>query len=286
MFDVTVIGSANLDLVVRTQHHPSPGETVLGSDYAEYPGGKGLNQAVAAARAGAATAFVGAVGNDDAGRFLAATAADNHVNCSKLAVVPDLPTGRAVITVDQAGENVIVVASGANHAVDLATVTPCAVALLQLEIPLETVLHTAASAHDNGSVIVLNPAPATALTPELLRLCDIVVPNEHEVGLLGGVEALLRHGVGSVIVTRGGAGVDIHTADSPTVHIPAINTEVVDTTGAGDAFCGNLAARLAAGDTVVQASRWAVVAGGLAVSRHGAIPSLPNAHEVTALLGS
>jgi ribokinase len=284
VFDVTVIGSANLDLVVRTDRHPTPGETVLGSGYAEYPGGKGLNQAVAAARAGATTAFVGAVGDDDAGRILTAIASDDHIDRAQLTVVPDVPTGRAVITVDDTGENTIVVVPGANRAVNVASVPRCSVALLQLEIPLDAVQHALAAARETGSTIVLNPAPAATLAPELLRLCDIVVPNEHEVELLGGVEALLGHGVQSVIVTRGGAGVDIHSAGGATTHVPAIDTVVVDTTGAGDAFCGNLAARLAAGDTIELAARWAVVAGGLAVSRNGAIPSLPYATEVTALL--
>jgi ribokinase len=285
VFDVTVIGSANLDLVVRVERHPVPGETLLGSSYAEYPGGKGLNQAVAAARAGATTAFVGAVGDDNAGRTLMAVAANDHVDLTHLTVVPDVPTGRALITVDTAGENSIVVVPGANRSIHVSTLPSSSVALVQLEIPLGPVQDALESAREAGSTTILNPAPATELTPHLLSLCDIVIPNEHEVVSLGGTDVLLGHGVRYVIVTRGGAGVDIHTADGATTHVPALNTPVVDTTGAGDAFCGNLAARLAAGDSVDQAARWAVVAGGLAVGRHGAIPSLPTAADVMARLG-
>jgi ribokinase len=284
VFDVTVIGSANLDLVVRAERHPLPGETLLGSAYAEYPGGKGLNQAVAAARAGATTAFVGAVGDDNAGHTLMAVASNDHINLEQLTVVPDVSTGRALITVDAAGENSIVVVPGANQSVDGSTLPRSSVALVQLEIPLGTVQDALASARAAGSTTILNPAPAAELTPHLLSLCDIVIPNEHEVESLGGVDALLGHGVQYVIVTRGGAGVDIHAADGATTHVPALAAQVVDTTGAGDAFCGNLAARLAAGDSVDQAALWAVVAGGLAVGQHGAIPSLPDAADVMARL--
>ncbi len=284
MFDVTVIGSANLDLVVRTERHPGPGETLLGSAYDEYPGGKGLNQAVAAARAGATTAFIGAVGGDAAGQTLIAVASNDGIDLAQLAVVADSPTGRALITVDAAGENSIVVVPGANGSVEVSTVPRSSVVLVQLEIPLGAVQDSLALARAAGSTTILNPAPAAELTPDLLSLCDIVIPNEHEVESLGGVDAVLGHGVKHVIVTRGGAGADVHAADGTTIHLPALDTEVVDTTGAGDAFCGNLAARLAAGDSVGQAARWAVAAGGLAVSRHGAIPSLPHAADVTARL--
>ena len=284
MFDVTVIGSANLDLVVRAERHPLPGETLLGLAYAEYPGGKGLNQAVAAARAGASTAFVGAVGDDNAGHTLMAVASNDHINLEQLTVVPDVPTGRALITVDAAGENSIVVVPGANQSVDVSTLPRSSVALVQLEIPIGTVQDALASAREAGSTTILNPAPAAELTAHLLSLCDIVIPNEHEVESLGGVDALLGHGVQYVIVTRGGAGVDIHAADGANTHIPALAAEVVDTTGAGDAFCGNLAARLAAGDSIDHAARWAGVAGSLAVGQHGAIPSLPCAADVMARL--
>lgn len=284
MFDVAVVGSANLDLVVRTEHHPLPGETLLGSDYAEYPGGKGLNQAVAAARAGASTAFVGAVGDDDAGQTLGAIARAAQIDCERLSVVAGVPTGRALITVDEAGENSIVVVAGANDFVDVSVLPPSAVLLVQLEIPLGAVRAALETARAARCVTILNPAPAAELPADLVSLCDIVIPNEHEVELLGGVATLLRHGVQHVIVTRGGHGVDIHTPDGSDVHIAALDAEVIDTTGAGDAFCGNLAARIAAGDSVEEAARWAAVAGALAVGRHGAIPSLPNAAEVTAAL--
>ncbi len=285
MSAVTVIGSANLDLVVRTARHPLPGETLLGSDYAEHPGGKGLNQAVAAARAGATTVFVGAVGDDAAGRTLLDAATDALVDVEQVLTVAGVPTGRALITVDDAGENSIVVVPGANSAVDISVLPPSTVALIQLEIPLSAVVQALELARAAEMTTILNPAPAAELPAHLLELCDIVIPNEHEVASLGGVDAVLAHGVHWVIVTLGGAGVDIHGADGTTAHIPALDVDVVDTTGAGDAFCGNLAARLAAGDPVDQAARWAVVAGSLAVGRDGAIPSLPHAAEVIARLG-
>jgi len=284
VFDVTVIGSANLDLVVRAERHPSPGETLHGSGYAEHPGGKGLNQAVAAARAGASTAFVGAVGDDQAGRLLASVATTESIDVSQLSVAADVPTGRALITVDDAGENSIIVIAGANDDVVAARLPASTVVLLQLEIPLPTVTKALQLARQQRCTTILNPAPAAPLSRQVLELCDIVVPNEHEVELLGGVGALVDQGVGHVIVTRGANGVDVHSAGD-TVHVDAAEADVVDTTGAGDAFCGNLAARLAAGDPLDDAVRWAVVAGALAVSHDGAIPSLPASVDVRRRLG-
>lgn len=282
-FDVCVVGSANLDLVAGAARIPGPGETVLGHSYAEHPGGKGLNQAVAAARSGASVAFVGAVGDDAAGARLREVLTVDRIDATRLAVA-DAPTGRALIVVDDRAENSIVVVPGANATVvppiDL---PPSAVVLCQLEVPTSSVVQTFRSARAIAAMTVLNPAPAAQLSAELLALCDVIVPNEHEVELLGGVASLREAGVGVVVVTRGGAGVDVHSAGG-THHVPPFPVEPIDTTGAGDAFCGSLAARLAAGDTVADAVRWAAAAGALATTVHGAVPAQPTRAQIEGLL--
>jgi ribokinase len=284
-FDVCVVGSANLDLVVETERHPKPGETVLASTYAEHPGGKGLNQAVAAARSGARVVFVGALGDDDAGRRLAAVMADESIDATK-SVTVGAPTGRAVIVVDESGENSIVVVPGANQQVALPhPLPPAAVMLAQLEIPLDVVTAAFQDAHERGVTTVLNPAPAAQLPDQLLRRCDVIVPNQHEAELLAGPDALLEAGCGVVIVTRGGDGVDVHTARGVT-HVDTPAVEVVDTTGAGDAFCGALAARLAGGHELIESVRWAAAAGALATTRRGAVPSQPRADEIESMLAT
>jgi ribokinase len=285
LVDVCVVGSANLDLVAGAPRIPGPGETVLGYDYAEHPGGKGLNQAVAAARSGASVAFVGALGRDAAGERLAQVLALDGIDASSVERV-DVPTGRAVIVVDAAGENSIVVVPGANSSVAAPDpMPPAKVVLCQLEVPLEVVTDTLCRARAAGARTVLNPAPAAHLPDELVAACDVIVPNEHEVELLGGPAALLAGGCQAVVVTRGGAGVDVHTADG-CVHVGAFPVEVVDTTGAGDAFCGSLAARLAAGEPLDRAVRWAAAAGALATTLAGAVPAQPHAAAVRALLGA
>lgn len=284
-FDVAVVGSANLDLVATTARHPAPGETVLGHSYAEYAGGKGLNQAIAASRAGATVAFVGAVGTDAAGEHLLAVAAADGLDVAGVHRRTDQPTGRALIVVDDDAENSIVVVPGANATVDGSGVPSAHVTVAQLEVPVEAVTRAFASARAAGGRTVLNPSPATDLPMSLLAACDVVVPNEHELELLGGVDRLLGAGVGVVVVTRGAQGVVVHHADGRRLEVPAVPVEVVDTTGAGDATCGHLAARIAAGDDVDTAVRWAVAAGALAVTVAGAVPSLPRHDDVARLLG-
>lgn len=288
-FDVVVVGSANLDLVARTLRLPGPGETVLGSDFAEHPGGKGLNQAVAAARAGASVAFVGAVGDDDAGRTLHSVAATEGIDVSGLSVADGVATGRAVITVDDSGENSIVVVPGANASAHVGDLPAATVVLAQLEIPVATVIAAFAVARTAGSRTVLNPAPVPVggLPDELLSLCDILVPNEHEVELLGGVDELLASGVAAVVVTQGAAGVTVTEAtDATTWSVEAFEVDPVDTTGAGDAFCGALAARLAAGADLRPAVRYAAAGGALATTTAGAVPSLPHAADIERLLSA
>jgi len=282
-----VVGSANLDLVARTLRLPGPGETVLGSDFAQHPGGKGLNQAVAAARAGVTVAFLGAVGDDDAGRTLRTVAANEGIDMSGLRVADGVATGRAVITVDDSGENSIVVIPGANARVHVDVLPAATVVLAQLEVPVATVIAAFAAARSAGSRTMLNPAPVPVdgLSDELLSLCDILVPNEHEVELLGGVDRLLASGVGAVVVTQGAAGVTVTEVPGATTwSVEAFEVDPVDTTGAGDAFCGALAARLAGGDDLRPAVRYAAAGGALATTSAGAVPSLPHAADIERLL--
>jgi ribokinase len=287
VFDVAVIGSVNLDLVATTARLPGPGETVSGSAYAEHAGGKGLNQAVAAARTGAVVVMVGAVGDDDAGRRLRSLAENEGIDVGAVAVVSGSPTGRALITVDADAENSIVVIPGANSSVRAGSLPHARVVIAQLEIPLDEVIAALRSARAGGARTMLNPAPAQPLPDELLEVCDIIVPNEHELELIGGVESLLGRGVGAVVMTMGAAGarVTVRTGTSTTErHQPAFQVTPVDTTGAGDAFCGSLAARLAAGDGLESAVRYAAAAGALATTVEGAVPSLPHADDVEILL--
>lgn len=284
-FDVLIVGSANLDVVVRAARHPLPGETLLGRDLAEHPGGKGLNQAVAAARSGARAAFVGALGDDSVGRRLREVLDTDQIDATHVATV-DEPTGRALIVVSDDGENTIVVAPGANWTVVAPDPLPAArVVLAQLELPLTTVTDTLRAARAAGSITVLNPAPAAELPSELLAAADIVVPNEHEAELLGGPARLLAGGARAVVVTRGGAGVEVHTAEGVR-RFDAHPVEPIDTTGAGDAFCGSLCARLAVGDDLDAAVRWASVAGALATTVEGAVPAQPTADAIRAALNA
>lgn len=294
---VVVVGSANVDLVVDVARHPSPGETVLGGDLRRSPGGKGANQAVAAARAGGATtSFVGALGHDDAAELLLESLRDAGVSTDTVERV-DAPTGTALITVTPDGENTIVVAPGANARVRVTSAATAAVGeadviLAQLEIPLEAVL-SAAAARRPGCLLVVNAAPSRPLPDQLWAAIDVLVVNEHEAVDLGrhdgdvdtAVELLLAK-VPTVVVTMGERGALVARRGTSVVRVPSIEVEPVDATGAGDTFCGVLAARLAGGDDVVAAVRTATVAGALAVTRRGAQPGVPAAAEVDATLAA
>ena len=284
--DVVVVGSANLDLVVSAGRLPAPGETVTGTGLEEFPGGKGLNQAVAARRAGAGTAFVGCVGIDDAGETLLAVMRTEGIEHSHVTRRADLRTGRAIIALDARGENSIVVVPGANAAVTVPDPFPtAAVMLTQLEIGLDSAHQALLAARRAGATTVLNPAPASPEVLELLPLCDLVVPNEHELQILGGVDSMLAAGATTIVVTAGAAGAMLISGGRQQSSPPFV-VDVRDTTGAGDAFCGVLAARVALGAGLGDALRWASAAGALATTVNGAVPSLATADAIADLLAA
>lgn len=300
---ITVVGSLNMDLIVRTPRIPSSGETIIGSGFHTAPGGKGANQAVAAARLGAQVSMVGRVGKDE----FAATLLENltlaNVNTQFVIQDPEAPTGVALIEVDDSGENSIVVASGANMRVTSLDVDAAQEAiyaadllLLQLEIPLKTVLQAAVLAKRKNVIVVLNPAPARKLTSELLNLVDILIPNETETALLTGLpvgsqseiwvaaSSLLTSGVKTVILTLGENGA-LLSQEGKNDKFPAFQVNPVDTTAAGDAFVGGFAVALAEGKSVTEAIRWGNAAGALATTKLGAQPSLPMRQDVEIMLG-
>jgi ribokinase len=293
---VAVVGSLNMDLVIRVPVLPGPGETVSGGDLFRNPGGKGANQAVAAARLGRPVAMIGCVGEDEAGRDLLASLAADGVDSARVRVLDGVPSGTAFILVGEDGENQIVVSPGANArltpndvAAAEATLEAAAVTLLQLEVPLETV---AAAAGTATGRVVLNPAPVRPLPEELLAQVDVLVPNRVELAQLAGgpvpgtVEAAARLAgrlpVRAVVVTLGADGALV-VEDGRANHVPAVPVRPVDTTAAGDAFCGGLADALAGGATLQEAARRAARVAAAACLGHGAQASLPTPAEVEAL---
>ena len=289
MSNVVVVGSANVDVVLGVRAIPRPGETTLATSSERHPGGKGANQAVAAARDGARTTFVGALG-DDAGAQIVLDAFAGAVDVSVLRRVPG-PTGTAYIAVDTAGENTIIVDPAANATLreltepELAAVRDAGVVLAQLEIPVETVGAAFAAAQDAGGLTVLNAAPARDLPDELWPLVDVLIVNEEEALALAGADSqdeavaeLLRR-VPEVVVTLGGKGALLAVRDADPVLVPAHEVQVVDTTGAGDTFCGVFGAARARGSAPSDAVRRAVAAAAVAVQRPGAVPSIPTAAE-------
>ena len=288
-----VIGSANMDIVIRAAVAPEAGETVLGLDYALYPGGKGANQAVAARRAGAAVSFVGCLGCDDHGDRLAAGLAAEGIRLEALRRVPE-PTGTAFITVERSGENRIIVVPGANHALTPALLPQPdhgALALLQLEIPLETAFAAASLVRSAGGTLILNASPAVDLAADFLAMVDILLVNQAEAGRLLGMDATaadaarrLAEGRRAAVVTLGGQGAS-WLDGTVARHVPGHEVRVVDTTGCGDAFAGAFAAAFEAGESLHEAVRWGNAAGALAAMSSGAQPSLPARTAIKTLLG-
>jgi len=294
---VAVVGSANMDMVARVARLPQPGETVLGTGFESVPGGKGANQAVAAARLGAVVTFVACVGADALGDGLVLGLEAEGIDTRYVVRDPDAPTGVALITVDEAtGENVIVVASGANAKLSVGLVEMAAdairdadVVVCQLESPLKTVTAALKLAREAGKTTILNPAPAQPLTNVLLSLVSVLTPNETEAALLAGdaqadpeaAAAKLRaKGAGQIVVTLGAAGVLLVTEDGET-RVPSRSVpQVVDTTAAGDCFTGALAVALGEGRSLRSAAMFANAAASLSVEKAWAQPSLPSRFEV------
>lgn len=301
---VVVVGSVNVDLIVRVQRLPRPGETVAGGDFLTAGGGKGANQAVAARRLGADVRLVARVGQDAHGDLTRANFQAEGLATTWVTVDPTAPTGVALITVDRQGENTISVASGANWRLtpdDVrraeAAFDGAAVLLVQLEIPVETIGAALDLGREHGLTTLLNPAPAPVhrLPDDLLRLVDWLSPNEHELAALSGgaiqsrdgmiqaARGLLGRGPRQIVVTLGDRGALLVTADGAQ-DIPPIPVRAVDTTAAGDAFSAALAVGLARGEPPLAALRSASAAGALTATRPGAQPSLPRGDEVAALL--
>jgi ribokinase len=293
---VTVVGSLNEDVLVRVARLPGRGETVVGRDTVLAPGGKGANQAAAAGRLGHGVAMVGRVGADPAGDRQLAALADAGVDTTSV-LRSTAPTGSATIPVEEgSGENLIVVVPGANHElrpedVGIGVVRTAQVVLLQLEVPPATVLAAAAAA---GGTVVLTPAPPQPLPPDLLSRVDVLVPNEHELGRLAGLPGgerppaelarLARSlAVATVVVTLGARGALLVPAEGPALLQPPPPVRPVDTTGAGDCFCGALAVALAAGAAPAEAVASAVTAAALSTTGAGARGALPDAGEVAGL---
>lgn len=297
--EVAVVGSANLDLVVEVETIPAVGETVMGGDLRRIPGGKGANQAVAAARLGRRVSMIGRVGDDEGGEILRAALDADQVDTRHLTPTPDTPNGVALISVGSDGDNAIVVSPGANARLTRDDVEAAAdvlagadVTLLQLEVPLAAV-HAAAAL--SGGIVVLNPAPAPSepLPTTLLEAIDVLVPNQSELATLAGHDgpvdatsaAVLAAALPcrSVVVTLGAQGALV-VADGEVEHIAAPTVAPVDTTAAGDSFCGALADALVDGSSLVDAARWAVRVGAATTLRPGAQPSLPTTADVDRLL--
>ncbi|MGN9914028.1 ribokinase [Phytohabitans sp. LJ34] len=289
---VVVAGSANMDLVATAPVLPRPGETVLGHDFAMVPGGKGANQAIAAARAGASCAFLGAIGSDSFGVTLKARLAASGVDSAHARVVYG-SSGVALVVVDGEGENTIVVTPGANTAftslteAELAAIRGADVLVTQLEIPVETVTEAALAARAAGVRVLLNAAPARALPAELLDAVDLLVVNEGEAFTISGRgrddRGALLSVVPRAVVTMGDEGAWYGDRDGTSAHVPAVKVETVDSTAAGDAFTGALAVAWGEGREMVEAVRWACAAGAACARRLGASVSLPQRAEIDAL---
>lgn len=296
---IVVVGSANTDMVVKSPRIPGPGETVIGGEFLMALGGKGANQAVAAARLGARVAFVARLGSDVFGDQAIASYEREGIDTAFIVRDPEAASGVALIVVDSRGENSIAVASGANAQLCAADVERAAdriaqadVLLVQLEVPISAVRKAVELAHNARVPVILNPAPAQEMDPDLLKMVTLATPNEHEIRVVVGqrdqesaIAAMIDAGTQTVLVTIGKRGVLWATGATRT-QIPAYPVTAVDTTAAGDAFNGGLACALGRGADMADAIRYANAVAALSVTRMGAQPSLPTAREVDAFLAS
>jgi len=297
MTHIVVLGSTNMDLVAYVDKAPERGETVTGREFRTIPGGKGANQAIAAARAGATVTMIGAVGNDAYGTQLRSALEHSGVDTDLLRTI-DIPSGTAHIVVDDEGGNAIVVIPGANGTVDHlapgdeALIATADALLLQLEIPLAAVVAGAQAARAHGVRTILTPAPAQPLPPELLAAVDLLVPNEHEATTLTGLAdpitaaTALLDSVPAAVVTLGPAGSLYVARGAEPLAVPAPEVTAVDSTGAGDTFVGALAVALAEERPIREALKWAAAAAALSVQRAGASASMPYRSEIEAEYGS
>ncbi|WP_343049844.1 ribokinase [Paenibacillus phytohabitans] len=302
MLSIVVIGSLNMDMVVRTKRAPEAGETLFGQEFALSPGGKGANQAVAAARLGAEVTMIGRVGRDSFGSGLLEVMSQEQVHTGYITQSESQATGVASIVVDGEGENRIIVVPGANvemKPADIEALEPvirqAGIVVMQLETDLTMVEAAAAVASRHGIPVILNPAPAQPLGDELLHHVTYLTPNETEAGILAGISVesvddaeraariLLQKGVQHIIVTLGSKGALIVNA-AGSLHVPGFPVQAVDTVAAGDSFNGALAWQLTRGKTLDEAVRFANAVGALAVGKAGAIPSLPRLQEVKQFL--
>ena len=293
---IAVLGSANMDVVTEVPRIPLPGETVLGKSVRRYSGGKGANQAVAAARLGESVAFFGKVGADAFGDELLASLEEDGIDVTAVERVPDLPTGLATILVDEAGENAIACTPGANGAVDsdyvdrvLDRLCAADVILLQFEVPVASIAHLLTRLPSDRPLVIVDPAPAQDVSILPLERIDILTPNQGELlaltqgnGVPSAARTLLALGARSVICKAGEEGA--YWIAEETIHVPAPAVEAIDTTAAGDAFNGALACAILH-EPIGEAIRWAVTAGALSTTKPGAQPSLPTRESVEKLNG-
>lgn len=301
---VIIFGSINMDLVVKTPRFPQPGETLVGHTFFTAPGGKGANQAVAAGKLGIQARMVGRVGGDMFGKTLLESLKRSGVDAAYVVVDDDQPSGTAVIFVDDTSENEIVIVAGANGAVgdaDLArldeVLKPGDQLLLQLEVPMETVVAAAKIAHEKGAIVIFDPAPVAALPEDIYGYVDVITPNETEATALVGFEVnnevsaakaakvLQERGVREVVIKMGSKGAYWDDGQKA-VFIPAFKVDAVDTVAAGDAFNGAMAAGLSEGLDMQEALRWGMAGGAISTTRSGAQPSLANRKELLALLNA
>lgn len=298
MDKILVIGSSNTDMVIKTEKMPAPGETILGGTFLMNPGGKGANQAVAAARLGGKVTFITKRGNDLFGNQAVGLFMREGIDTQYIVKDKELPSGVALITVDAAGENSIVVAPGSNGnllpediSLKLMKSSKCAILLLQLEIPVKTVEYAVHTASEYGIKVILNPAPATTLPDDLFKHIWLITPNETEAEILTGIrvhdvpsaddaaESFQKKGVQNVIITLGSAGAYVRS-DKYSGMIPAIKVDAVDTTAAGDIFNGALAVAIAEGNDLEEAVQFANKAAAISVTRLGAQASAPYRKEI------
>lgn len=295
---IVVLGSCNTDMVIKSDRLPVPGETILGGEFIMNPGGKGANQAVAAARLGGNVVFLTKTGNDLFGRQSVSLYSEENINTDYILSSSDKPSGVAMISVDKKGENSIIVASGANSTYSIddfksveSTVYDADILLMQLEIPIETVTYAAKVAKEHGVKVVLNPAPAQFLPKDLLENVSIIIPNNTEAEILSGIKVsdiesaknatdiISQKGIETVIITMGDYGAFIKTKEEY-ISVPTQKVNAIDTTAAGDTFCGALVVALSEGKDIIDAVKFANKCSGITVTRLEAQSSCPYRNEI------